>query len=215
MDELMSKLSDLLLSSGFQDPYFSGSDDERSMQALYDAILEALLSGGVLPDETLQQLLGEQADDGARRAARAVDPADHRADAGAAASSHRPRPRRTSAERRVGAGRAGRSAGHQYAVRGHRQGAGLPRLPRAAGPARIGRQEQLRPPRHARPGHRHRGVGRDQAVRVRRHAEPGRERDGPQPRAPGEVEREPTARSISSTTTSSSRRANIRARARR
>jgi Ca-activated chloride channel family protein len=36
------------------------------MQALYDAILEALLSGGVLPDETLQQLLGDQADDGAR-----------------------------------------------------------------------------------------------------------------------------------------------------
>ena len=31
MDELMSKLSDLLLSSGFQDPYFSGSEDERSM----------------------------------------------------------------------------------------------------------------------------------------------------------------------------------------
>jgi Ca-activated chloride channel family protein len=66
MDELMSKLSDMLLSSGFQDPYFSGSEDERSMQALYDAILEALLSGGVLPEDTLQQLLGDQADDGAR-----------------------------------------------------------------------------------------------------------------------------------------------------
>jgi Ca-activated chloride channel homolog len=63
MDELMSKLSDLLLSSGFADPHFSGSDDERSMQALYDAILEALLSGGVLPEETLNQLLGDQADE--------------------------------------------------------------------------------------------------------------------------------------------------------
>ncbi len=62
MDELMSKLSDLLLSSGFNDPYFSGSEDERSMQALYDAILEALLSGGVLPEDTLKQLLGDQAD---------------------------------------------------------------------------------------------------------------------------------------------------------
>ena len=66
MDELMSKLSDLLLASGFQDPYFSGDEDERSMQALYDAILEALLSGSVLPEETLQQLLGDQADDDAR-----------------------------------------------------------------------------------------------------------------------------------------------------
>src|SRR5262245_56120862 len=63
MDELMSKLSDLLLSSGFADPYFSGSEDERSMQALYDAILEALLSGGVLPEETLNQLLGDPADE--------------------------------------------------------------------------------------------------------------------------------------------------------
>jgi Ca-activated chloride channel homolog len=62
MDELTSKLSDLLLSSGFNDPYFSGSEDERSMQALYDAILEALLSGGVLPEDTLKQLLGDQAD---------------------------------------------------------------------------------------------------------------------------------------------------------
>ncbi len=62
MDELMSKLSDLLLSSGFNDPYFSGSEDERSIQALYDAILEALLSGGVLPEDTLKQLLGDQAD---------------------------------------------------------------------------------------------------------------------------------------------------------
>ena len=62
MDELMSKLSDLLLASGFDDPYFRGSDDERSMQALYNAILDALLSGGVLPDERLQELLGADGD---------------------------------------------------------------------------------------------------------------------------------------------------------
>ena len=63
MDELMSKLSDLLLASGFRDPYFSGTDDERTMQALYDAILDALLTGGVLPDDRLQQLLGEDGDE--------------------------------------------------------------------------------------------------------------------------------------------------------
>ena len=63
MDELMSKLSDLLLASGFNDPYFSGTDDERSMQALYDAILDALLSGGVLPDDRLQELLGQDGDE--------------------------------------------------------------------------------------------------------------------------------------------------------
>ncbi len=67
MDELMSKLSDLLLSSGFADPYFSGNDDERSMQALYDAILDAMLSGGVLQDERLQQLLGDGDDQSRQR----------------------------------------------------------------------------------------------------------------------------------------------------
>ena len=50
MDELMSKLSDLLLSSGFGNPCDTGDDSDRTMQALHDAILEALFSGGVLPD---------------------------------------------------------------------------------------------------------------------------------------------------------------------
>ena len=66
LENLVAQLSDLLLSSGFRDPYFTGSDDERSMQALYDAILEALMSGGVLPDETLEQLLGEEAGEESR-----------------------------------------------------------------------------------------------------------------------------------------------------
>src|SRR5687768_13368058 len=39
------------------------------MQALHDAILEALFSGGVLSEEALQQLLGEPAD-GDQEAAR-------------------------------------------------------------------------------------------------------------------------------------------------
>jgi Ca-activated chloride channel homolog len=66
IDELMSRLSDLLLASGFDDPYFTGSEDDRSMQALHDAILEALMNGGVLPDDTLEQLLGEGSPDDAR-----------------------------------------------------------------------------------------------------------------------------------------------------
>jgi Ca-activated chloride channel homolog len=57
LEELLSKLSDLLLSSGFGDPM----DDEgtHSMQSLHDAILEALLNGGMLSDETLEKLLGK------------------------------------------------------------------------------------------------------------------------------------------------------------
>jgi Ca-activated chloride channel family protein len=61
LEDLVSKLSDLLLSSGFGNPY--GTDDEdRTMQALHDAILEALFNGGVLPEETIEKLLGDPAD---------------------------------------------------------------------------------------------------------------------------------------------------------
>ena len=61
MDELMSKLSDLLMSSGFGNPRDTMDDSDRTMQALHDAILEALFSGGVLPDDLLEQLFGKDA----------------------------------------------------------------------------------------------------------------------------------------------------------
>jgi len=61
LEDLVSKLSDLLLSSGFGNPY-GGDDDDRTMQALHDAILDALFNGGVLPEETIERLLGEPAD---------------------------------------------------------------------------------------------------------------------------------------------------------
>jgi Ca-activated chloride channel family protein len=61
LEDLVSKLSDLLLSSGFGSPY-AMDDDDRTMQALHDAILDALFNGGVLPEETLEQLLGDPAD---------------------------------------------------------------------------------------------------------------------------------------------------------
>ena len=71
VEDLVSKLSDLLLSSGFSNPWGDpfGGDEDRTMQALHDAILEALFSGGVLSDEALQQLFGDPAD-GDQEAAR-------------------------------------------------------------------------------------------------------------------------------------------------
>ena len=71
LQDLVSKLSDLLLSSGFNNPWGNplDSDEDRTMQALHDAILEALFSGGVLSEDALQQLLGEPAD-GDQEAAR-------------------------------------------------------------------------------------------------------------------------------------------------
>jgi Ca-activated chloride channel homolog len=61
LEDLVSKLSDLLLSSGFGNPY-GADEEERTMQALHDAILDALFNGGVLPEDTIEQLLGDPAD---------------------------------------------------------------------------------------------------------------------------------------------------------
>jgi Ca-activated chloride channel family protein len=62
MEELVSALSEMLLSSGFQSPYGDGSlDGDRSMQALHDAILDALLNGGLLPEDLIEQLFGDDA----------------------------------------------------------------------------------------------------------------------------------------------------------
>jgi Ca-activated chloride channel family protein len=60
LESLMSKLSELMLASGFENPWDPQSDDDRMMQALHDAILEALLSGDVNQVEGLEDLTSEQ-----------------------------------------------------------------------------------------------------------------------------------------------------------
>ncbi len=64
LESLVAKLSNLLLSSGFQSPYdwAYGDEDDQSLQSLHDAIREALLSGDLLPKETIDRLLGDPAD---------------------------------------------------------------------------------------------------------------------------------------------------------
>ena len=63
LEELVSKLSDLLLSSGFDSPYGNPfGDGDKTIQALHDAILDALLTGGMLSDDTISQLFGDPAD---------------------------------------------------------------------------------------------------------------------------------------------------------
>jgi Ca-activated chloride channel family protein len=63
LEDLLSKLSDLLLGSGFDNPYGLPYDDDEgsghSRQSLHDAILEAILNGGMLSEETLERLLGK------------------------------------------------------------------------------------------------------------------------------------------------------------
>jgi Ca-activated chloride channel family protein len=61
LEDLVAKLSDLLLASGFGSPH-GMDEEERTMQALHDAILDALFNGGVLPEDTIERLLGDPAD---------------------------------------------------------------------------------------------------------------------------------------------------------
>jgi Ca-activated chloride channel family protein len=72
LEELLSKLSDMLLGSGFEDPHglYGGDESGHSRQSLHDAIMEAILNGGMLSDETLERLLGKDwrdADDAEQR----------------------------------------------------------------------------------------------------------------------------------------------------
>ena len=57
IEELLNKLSDFLLQSGFNNPYFDDfRNSDRDLQSLHDAILNALLRSGTLSDEMLDQL---------------------------------------------------------------------------------------------------------------------------------------------------------------
>ncbi|MGB7764527.1 MAG: VWA domain-containing protein [Candidatus Acidiferrales bacterium] len=59
LQELMNRLSDFLLQSGFASQYygFQEMDPERSMEQLRQAILRALEEGELLPPEMMEQLL--------------------------------------------------------------------------------------------------------------------------------------------------------------
>ena len=59
LQELMNRLSDFLLQSGFKSQYygFQEMDPERSMEQLRQAILRALEEGDLLPPEMMEELL--------------------------------------------------------------------------------------------------------------------------------------------------------------
>jgi Ca-activated chloride channel family protein len=59
LDELVNKLSDFLLQSGYESQFYgiSEMDPERSMEQLRQAILRALEEGDLLPDELMKKIL--------------------------------------------------------------------------------------------------------------------------------------------------------------
>jgi Ca-activated chloride channel homolog len=61
LEDLMDRLSEFLLDSGFDDPYFMYRDEqENSLESLRDAMMRALLEDGLLTDEELEQFYDEQ-----------------------------------------------------------------------------------------------------------------------------------------------------------
>src|SRR5712692_7003819 len=58
-EDLLNLLQDFLLQSGFDNQYynFSEMDREQTMEQLHQALLEAMRSRGMIPQELLQQLL--------------------------------------------------------------------------------------------------------------------------------------------------------------
>jgi len=63
LEDLVNRLSDFFLQSGFDSPYmnFQEMDPERSMEDLRQAILRALEEGDLLPQELLDQLQNDPA----------------------------------------------------------------------------------------------------------------------------------------------------------
>ncbi len=64
IEELLNKLSDFLLQSGFSNPYLDDfRKSDRDLQSLHDAILNALLRNSMLPDSMLDKLGGQKDDE--------------------------------------------------------------------------------------------------------------------------------------------------------
>jgi Ca-activated chloride channel homolog len=61
LEELLNKLSDFLLQSGFYNDYYGLQQlgQDHNLQNLHDAILDAILNQGLLTDEVLEKLLAD------------------------------------------------------------------------------------------------------------------------------------------------------------
>ena len=61
LEQLVGRLSDFLLQSGFENQYYGvyEMDPSQTMEQLREAVLRAMLEGDMIPPETTEQLLGD------------------------------------------------------------------------------------------------------------------------------------------------------------
>jgi Ca-activated chloride channel family protein len=168
LDKLMARLSDLLLSSGFNNPYDPQSDDDRAMQALHDAILDALLNGGALSDEMADRLFSNDGTpEGIERQRQQVDELvqkliERLGEQGYISLTGKPDPQRLDGQG-GGVGQP-RARGSRSPTRRSTSG-----IPRPARSARVAWTKRIWTSRHTRPRHRHRSRRSAAGIRIRRH----------------------------------------------
>ena len=168
-DDLLKALSDFLLQSGFNSQYMPGGEwDEHTLENLKQAIQQALESGKLFNDDALQEMMERLQNLSPEQMDQLLDNLIQKMVNEGQITIEEPGD--------PSAGSAGSGPRDQGQVRGHRQIARFSGLQDAEGPARLAGPQQLRPPRYARSGHRHRGQRILQELRVRRHVEPGCQR---------------------------------------
>ena len=185
LQALLDQLGDFLLQSGFAGQSWLGGEDpgDRSLDALREAILRALMDSGQLTPEMLQFLRGESTGDPAQDAeveqqlAELLDRIVQRLmEEGYLNLAQAPEmPAGYSSV--FGPQGQARSAAQQVQFSLTEKGADFLGFKTLQEPAGQHRQVERRGPRHPAPGHRHRGGGREQALRVRRHPQSRRARD--------------------------------------
>ena len=161
LESLVDELSDFFLQSGFGEE--EGEWDEDALQALHDAILDAVLKRGLLSPQDLERVMADQdaLDELLQKTVERLMREGY-----LRASEAQPFHDPTGGDE----GRPGPPIRFELTEKSV-DFLGYRALRDLLG---LGRQGLLRPPRHARPGDRGRGLGPLQAVGVRGHDEPRR-----------------------------------------
>ena len=75
LEELMKRLGDFFLQSGFESQYYGVSefDPDKTMESLRQAILRALAEGDLLPQDLLEQLTGDSGADADKQLQEIID----------------------------------------------------------------------------------------------------------------------------------------------
>ena len=164
LQALLDKLADFLLQSGFAGgrqfhPYWGefGGDEDRSIEALREAILNALMESGQFTRRCSRRCAATASPEAQAKLAKLLDELVQRLMEEGYLNADAPPQMPASHQAVTGPGGLAQRRLTRRAVPPHRERHRLPRLQDAAQPPRLPRQVELRQPRHAVSRHRRRG----------------------------------------------------------